>query len=253
LKTQMQSVREDAAQAEGPLPGIRDREWAVIKDSFARLVSAAPHELIGPLNQAAALIALFARRQRSQDSQEAVALLGLVESAAERMQATAAGLKAWFDVTAVPCEKTTVRMNQALRMALYFLDREIKRAQATIDFEELPEVNGDAGALTNLFQILIGNAIKFGKPGVPPRIGVWGKKSEGRWVFSVADNGIGIDPEYRDRLFLPFKKLHGHSYPGAGMGLAVAKTIVDLHDGSIWIEPADGDGTTISFTLGAGV
>jgi light-regulated signal transduction histidine kinase (bacteriophytochrome) len=223
----------------------------VAGESFARLISAAPHELIGPLNQASALIGLFAERQRARGSHETEPLLDLVESAAERMQATVAGLRTYFDIAATRYKQVPVSMEQALHAALCLLDEEIKGTQAVIAFPELPEVTGDARALATLFQILVGNALKFRQPEVPPRIEVSAKRLDTNCVFSIADNGIGIDPEYRDRLFQPFKKLNGHEYRGAGMGLANAKTIVDLHKGSIWIDAKSGKGASISFTLGS--
>jgi light-regulated signal transduction histidine kinase (bacteriophytochrome) len=227
-------------------------DWTAVKDSFGLIMALAPHELVGPLNQASALIALFAKKHASSDGEETAALLAMVEAAAERMQATVTGLRGWFDVTGLPLRREPVSMTQVLHMAMYFLDREIKRTQATVQAGELPEVDGDASSLVSLIQILLANAMKFSKPGVPPKIGVSAKWSDGAWVFSVADNGIGIDPEYRARLFRPFKKLNGHSYPGAGMGLSTAKTIVDLHGGSIWID-SPGDGAAVSFSLSPAV
>jgi light-regulated signal transduction histidine kinase (bacteriophytochrome) len=231
----------------------RDADWLAVRDSFSRLVAAAPHELIGPLNQASSLVALYASRHRNQDGEEAETLLSLIESATARMQATVAGLRAWFDVAGGTCRRESVDMDQILRMALYLIDRQIKEAEATVSFDKLPRVQGDADRLTELVRILVGNAVKFRRPEVRPEVCVSARTSGNTCVFSIADNGIGVEPAYRDRLFFPFRKLNGHTWPGCGMGLVVAKTIVDIHKGSIWIDSAPSGGTVVSFSLTGGM
>lgn len=234
------------------IPSAQPRqEWVVVRDSLARIVAAAPHELIGPFNQVAALLSLFAKRHGREAGEEAAALLAVIESAAERMHATVSGLRTWFDVAGASRLQVPVDMEQALQVALYLFDTEIKRAGASVSFDGLPKVCGDPDGLTELFAILIGNSLKFRRPDVRPEVRVSAKTSEGNQVFSVADNGVGFDPAYRDQLFLPFRKLSGHGGPGAGMGLAVAHMIIDLHHGSIWIESQPGQGATVSFALKA--
>jgi light-regulated signal transduction histidine kinase (bacteriophytochrome) len=201
------------------------------------------------MNQASSLIALYASRHRNQDGGEAETLLSLIESSTARIQATVAGLRAWFDVAGATHRREKVDMDQVLRTALYLSDREIKEAHAAVSFDKLPAVCGDADRLTELVRILIGNAVKFRRPEVRPEIGISARTSGNACVFSIADNGIGIEPAYRDRLFFPFRKLNGHAWPGAGMGLVVAKTIIDIHNGSIWVDSAAGEGTVVSFSL----
>ncbi len=240
----------------GEFDEAADTAWLAIRDSFSPLVSAAPHELIGPLNQASSLIALFASRHKDQDGGEAETLISLLDSATQRMQNTVAGLKIWFEVAGGSHHRDLVDMNQVLRMALYLTDVEIKKAGASISFGELPEVYGDADRLTELFRILVGNAVKFRRREVPCEVRISSKQSDGIWAFSVADNGIGISPDYRADLFRPFRKLNGHTWPGAGLGLATAKMIVDIHNGSIWVDSDPGgidpEGTVFSFALGTG-
>ena len=227
------------------------QEWVAVRDSLARIVAAAAHELIGPFNQVSSLLALFAKRHGGEAGEEAEVLLALVESAAVRMQATVSGLRTWFDVAGANLLRIPVDMERTLGVAMYLLEAEIKRTGAAISSDGLPAVCGDPDRLTELFTILIGNSLKFQRPGVAPQIRVAARTSGTTEVFSVSDNGTGFDPACRNQLFLPFKKLNGHKMPGAGLGLAVARMIVDLHHGSIWIESQPGEGATVSFALSA--
>ena len=119
---------------------------------------------------------------------------------------------------------------------------------AKINSEELPRLNGDVGQLTQLFQNLIGNAIKFcGK--TPPEVTVSATRKDTEWIISVVDNGIGIAPQYQDQIFGMFKRLHGRNeYEGTGIGLAVCNKIVERHGGRIWVESEAGKGAAFHFT-----
>jgi chemotaxis family two-component system sensor kinase Cph1 len=111
----------------------------------------------------------------------------------------------------------------------------------------------DADQILQLFNFVIGNAVKFRRDGVAPVVSVSAERSGDAWVFTVRDNGVGIEAEYREKVFKPFQKLHGDGvYPGAGMGLALARKIVALHDGRIWIAEPNGPGAVVKFTLPAG-
>ncbi|HVE14348.1 MAG TPA: ATP-binding protein, partial [Elusimicrobiota bacterium] len=128
---------------------------------------------------------------------------------------------------------------------------EMRRVGAEAVVDELPVVLGDAGQLRQVFQNLIGNALKF-RGEEPPRIRVSCERREDWWQICVRDNGIGIDPRYRERIFEMFKRLHSRDkYPGTGIGLAICKKIVERHGGRIWVEPAPGEGAVFCFTLRA--
>jgi light-regulated signal transduction histidine kinase (bacteriophytochrome) len=125
----------------------------------------------------------------------------------------------------------------------------IKESGAVITSEALPPILGDQQQFVQLFQNLLGNALKF-RSEEPPLIHVSVRKEANGWVFSVADNGLGIDPQYGDRIFLIFQRLHsGPKYPGTGIGLAICKKIVERHGGKIWVEPAIPKGTIFNFTI----
>ncbi len=136
----------------------------------------------------------------------------------------------------------------ALHAALANLEREILDTEATITHTELPEVVADRERLTWVFRNLIDNALKY-RGAESPRIHLQAKRNSDSWVFSVADNGIGIDPKYWSELFVPFHRLHGSDIPGIGLSLVICKKIVEAHHGRIWLESVVGTGTTFFFTL----
>ena len=108
---------------------------------------------------------------------------------------------------------------------------------------------GDSIQITRLFQNLILNSIKYREPGTTPRIHVSASAQGKEWTFSIRDNGIGIDPQYSERIFGIFKRLHGRDNPGTGIGLAICKKIVGKHGGKIWLKSAPGEGTTVFFSV----
>jgi light-regulated signal transduction histidine kinase (bacteriophytochrome) len=136
----------------------------------------------------------------------------------------------------------------ALNMALHNLEIAISDSGATVTHGKLPLIVGDEGQVVQVFQNLVGNAIKFhGKE--PPRIDIAAEKRVDEWVFSVNDNGIGIDPQFFDRIFIVFQRLHRDEYSGTGIGLSVVKKIVQRHGGSVWLESQPGKGSTFYFTI----
>ena len=137
----------------------------------------------------------------------------------------------------------------ALRTALNNLDTAIRTTQASIQAEELPAVQAHEIAVVQLFQNLISNAIKYSKD--RPVIRISAQPDTTFWTFAVADNGIGIDPLDSERIFQIFKRAHGDAYPGSGIGLAICTRIVERYSGRIWVEGAEGEGSTFYFKLPA--
>jgi len=142
----------------------------------------------------------------------------------------------------VDCEK-------AFDAAVANLKLAIEENKATVTRDALPQVKGDTVQLTQIFQNLIGNALKFHGP-EPPRIHVSAQLKNEEWLFSVRDNGIGIDPRDFERIFVIFQRLHTRQeYPGTGMGLAICKRIIERHGGRMWVESQSGKGSVFFFTL----
>ena len=136
-----------------------------------------------------------------------------------------------------------------LKKALINLRGAIEEGEATITHAPLPTVDADEVQLVQLFQNLIGNALKF-RNGEAPRVHVDVEGTDEEWVFGVADNGIGIAPQYFDRIFMVFQRLHGKGeYSGTGIGLAICKKVVDRHGGRIWVESEPGKGSKFRFAL----
>jgi hypothetical protein len=137
----------------------------------------------------------------------------------------------------------------ALQLATTNLHNIIDVTGACITSDELPEINADGHQITQLLQNLIDNAIKF-QSEEKPQIHVGCQKQDGFWQFFVRDNGIGIDPQYHERIFKIFQRLHSQKqYPGFGIGLTIAKKIVERHGGRIWVESEAGKGATFYFTI----
>jgi light-regulated signal transduction histidine kinase (bacteriophytochrome) len=149
-------------------------------------------------------------------------------------------------------EKATELTNadDALNAALANLTGAIAETGAAIERSSLPAVRIHPLQLAQIFQNLISNALKYHRPGVAPVVSVYAGHENGNWVISVADNGIGIEPEYKENIFGLFKRLHtGDEYSGTGIGLALCQRIVDRHHGRIWVESEPGKGSIFRFTV----
>jgi light-regulated signal transduction histidine kinase (bacteriophytochrome) len=240
-----EAAREDAQQA--LLEKARDLERS--NSELEQFAYVASHDLQEPLRMVAGYTQLLARRYRGRLDEEADQFIEYAVEGVTRMQGLIQDLLAYSRVESMGSEFRPVTMSDALDWALLNLETVIESTGAKITHEELPAVNGDRTQLGQLFQNLIGNAIKF-RGQDPPEIRVGAERRGREWVFEVRDNGIGIEPEYRDRIFEIFQRLHPSSeYQGTGIGLAVSKRIVERHEGRIWVESAPGKGSTFFFTL----
>jgi light-regulated signal transduction histidine kinase (bacteriophytochrome) len=192
---------------------------------------------------------LLERRYRSLLDDRAVKYIDYAVDGARRMQTLINDLLVYSRAGRRTEERQPVDLEAILERVLKSLDVAITESGATITHDPLPTVEADPVGLGQLFQNLIGNALKF-RGDEPPRIHVAAARQDGAWLFSVRDNGIGIAPEYQERIFILFQRLHGRDeYAGTGIGLAICKKIVERHGGRLWVESAAGEGTRFLFTI----
>jgi len=215
-------------------------------DQFAYSIS---HDLQEPLNAVTGYMSLLEKRSAQNLDPKALEFVHGAVEGAERMGQLISDLLVLSRVGGRGGPFLPASMDAILDDALRSLQIRIKSAQAKVTRDALPTLTVDAAQVTVVFQNLIGNAIKF-RGERPPEIHVGAQKEPGRWVFSVRDNGIGIEPQYFERIFQIFQRLHTRrQYPGTGAGLALCKRIVERHDGAIWVESQPGQGSTFHFSL----
>ncbi len=216
---------------------------------FAHVVS---HDLQEPLRMVSTYVQLLAERYRGQLDTNADEFIDYAVEGVARMHQLILDLLEYSRVqtrakafTAASCEEILARVLSNLRTM-------ITDKAAMVTYDRLPTVTGDASQLNQIFQNLLSNALKFhGQE--PPQIHIAAERKNDEWVFSVRDNGIGVDSKHAERIFVIFQRLHTHrEYPGTGIGLAICKRIIEYHGGRIWVESEVGKGSTFYFTLPAG-
>jgi light-regulated signal transduction histidine kinase (bacteriophytochrome) len=218
-------------------------------EQFAYVAS---HDLQEPLRKVASFCQLLQQRYGGQLDERADQYIGFAVDGARRMQDLINDLLAFSRVGRVGRPHAPVDCNALLERARADLATAIEESGAEVESGPLPTVEGDASLLRLVFQNLLGNAIKF-RGEAAPRVRVDAERDDGQWRFSVGDNGIGIDPEYAERIFVIFQRLHPRStYEGTGIGLAMCRKIVEYHGGRMWLDTSDGDsGSRFCFTLPA--
>jgi PAS domain S-box-containing protein len=214
-----------------------------------RFAYVASHDLQEPLRMVASYTQLLAQRYRDRLDQDAQEFIGFAVDGAARMRRLINDLLDYSRVTTHGDSLAPVQAQAALGEALTNLRVAFQDTGGEITAAPLPWVLADATQLTQVFQNLIGNALKF-RGEAPPRVHITVTPWRGMWRFAVADNGIGIDPQYFDRIFVIFQRLHpSRRYPGTGIGLALCQRIVERHGGRMWVESTPGHGSTFYFTL----
>jgi PAS domain S-box-containing protein len=209
----------------------------------------ASHDLQEPLRMVASYTQLLARRYRGKLDADADEFIEYAVDGARRMQALINDLLAYSRVGTRGQEFEPTDANAVFDQVMTDLGAAIEEAQAVVTRDDLPTVVVDPSQFGQLLQNLLSNAIKF-RGERPPRVHVSARLEGDAWLFSVSDNGIGIAPEYTDRIFVIFQRLHSRAqYPGTGIGLAICKKIVERHGGRIWVESTPGEGSTFYFTL----
>jgi light-regulated signal transduction histidine kinase (bacteriophytochrome) len=215
-------------------------------EQFAYVAS---HDLQEPLRMVASYTQLLARRYGDALQGDARDFMGYIVEGAARMKQLIEDLLAYSRVGTRGRDFRPVALEDALRRALSGLRTAIAEAGATVTHDPLPVLEADDTQLAQLLQNLIGNALKF-RADATPRIHVSAAEAEDHWEFGVHDNGIGIEPQYFERIFMVFQRLHNKGeYPGTGIGLAICKKVVERHGGRIWVESRPGEGSSFRFTL----
>jgi len=201
------------------------------------------------LRTVAGYLQLIERRYKSKLDKDGEDFISFAVEGARRLQQLISDLLNYSRVGTRGLPFGQADCNQVLKDVLDHLGRTIRENEAVITYDPLPTVWGDRTQLAQLFQNLIGNAIKF-RGDKPPRIHVSALRVDGQWQLSVRDNGIGMEPQYFHRIFTVFRRLHSRDrYPGTGIGLAICKKIVERHGGRIWVESELGNGSIFYFTL----
>jgi two-component system, chemotaxis family, sensor kinase Cph1 len=210
----------------------------------------ASHDLQEPLNQVANFVQLLEMRYDTKLDDDGKEFIGFAVEGVSLMQTLIDDVLAYSKVDLQGIEWQLTDVQNSLDQALGNLRGRIGETGAVITVDALPTIVADGTQLMQLFQNLIGNAIKFRKPTEAPHIRVGVQRQEDQWLFSVADNGIGFDPQFAERIFVIFQRLHTRDeYPGSGMGLAICKKIVECHRGRIWVEAMPDQGATFYFTI----
>jgi PAS domain S-box-containing protein len=215
-------------------------------EQFASITS---HDLLEPLRMVSSFVQLLEKRYKGKLDQDADEFIMYAVDGVNRMQGLITDLLAYSRVGSRGKEFKPVSSDVALDHALSNMQAAIEQSGAVVTRDPLPVVTGDNSQLVQLFQNLIGNAIKFSRDGAP-RIHISADRKGNEWVFSVRDNGIGIAPEHFRRIFLIFQRLHNRTqYPGTGIGLAICKKVIERHGGRIWVESEPGTGSIFYFTV----
>lgn len=238
----MHELARQAARAEDLSRSNRELE------EFAYIAS---HDLQAPLRRITGFAQLLSRRYKGKLDADADEFVDRITAGTDRMQHLIQDLLTYSRTGSRPLEVAAVNLDDALRDVLADLDPAVKEAGGRVIAGHLPVMSVDYGQVSRLFQNLISNALKF-RADRPPLIEIAANRVADEWVFSVADNGIGIDAKLTGEIFKMFRRLHPASaYPGTGIGLAIARKIVERHGGRIWVESQAGKGSTFYFTLGA--
>ena len=244
----------DVTDRERLLERLREQADALARSNadLSQFASVAAHDLQEPLRMVASYAELLDERCRGQLDDKGLKYLGYVGEGARRMQQLVRDLLAYAQVDTTDGPKAEISLDAVLAVTLANLRVAIEKAGATVTVDPLPVVCGDETQLVQVFQNLIGNALKFRREAAPTvRVSV---ADDGLcWRIEVADNGIGIDVRHQTRVFEMFQRLHARGqFDGHGMGLAIVQRVVQRHGGRIWFESAPGEGTRFFFTVRKG-
>lgn len=248
----VEELRESAKEIEHAhdLLSVQARELERSNRDLEQFAYVASHDLQEPLRKVAMFTGMLRNRYEGKLDDRADLYIEYSVDGAKRMQRLIQDLLSFARVGRSTAARTDVRLEEVLSAGLHELEERITETGAVVTHDLLPVVHGDRALLGQLFVNLLSNAIKFRHPDRQPHVHIEARGMRAHWEVSFVDNGIGIDPQYAERVFIIFQRLHGRDeYPGTGIGLALVKRIVEAHHGRIWIEQTEGGGATIRFTL----
>ncbi|HEV8322195.1 MAG TPA: ATP-binding protein [Myxococcota bacterium] len=248
------SLAMEAAERRKAERALADRvaDLARSNAELEQFAYVASHDLQEPLRMVSSYVALLAKRYKAQLDGDADKWIGYAVEGAKRMHNLINDLLAFSRAGRTDEELRPVDAGAALAAALANLQATLTESSAKVTFDALPAVRGFGSQLVQLFQNLVDNAVKYRREGVTPEVHVSAERRGGEWAFAVRDNGLGIEPRYHERIFRIFQRLHERGrYDGSGIGLAIAKRIVEHHHGKIWVESEPGRGSTFWFTVAA--
>jgi light-regulated signal transduction histidine kinase (bacteriophytochrome) len=224
-------------------PGlIRDREAA------REFIATAAHDLREPLRAIHASAGLLAELHRDSVDETTGRCLGYLRDGVARMESLIHDVEEYCYEGLRELDPQEVDMEAALLDAQHRLSDELKKNEAIVTHDPLPSIRGDFVGLATVFRNLMGNACKF-RSSAAPQVHIGAEQQGSEWVLSIRDNGIGFKPVYAERIFQPFERLNGREYPGSGLGLALARIILERHGGRIWAESEPGAGSTFWVSL----
>ncbi|MDO6432915.1 ATP-binding protein [Flavitalea sp. BT771] len=227
----------------------RAAELAASNAELERFAYIASHDLQEPLRMVSSFLQLLQKKYKGQLDDKATQYIHFAVDGAERMKTLILDLLEYSRVGSGKGSFTPVKMDDVMKEVGETFREKIIAARAKVEIGHLPDAYGDKVQLVQLMQNLVGNALKY-HSGDPPLIRVQGNEVPGGWLYSVQDNGIGIDPMFFEKIFIIFQRLHNKSdFSGTGIGLAICKKIVERHGGRIWVESSPGKGSSFFFTI----
>ncbi|MCX7597291.1 MAG: ATP-binding protein [Armatimonadetes bacterium] len=226
------------------------RELCTVRQDLEDFSYAVSHDLREPLRMVCSYLELIEKRYAHALNEEGQEFLEYATEGAERLQAMLDGLLEYSRVTTRGQRLQAVDAGTVFRRAAASLERVIRETGAVITCDPLPTVHADPDQLGTVFRNLLENSLIF-RGSVSPQIHISAQQEGAEWVFTIVDNGLGIDPRFHDRVFVVFQRVHGREYGGVGMGLAICKRIIERHGGRIWIDSQAGRGAKFFFTLPA--
>jgi signal transduction histidine kinase len=244
LRLSVQQLREGLNEAEQQVRKSQATASSM-SEQLQHFIYAAGHDLQEPIRTVKTNAQLLERQYPTDEYVKECT--EFIIGAANRMTGLVQNLVA-FSRVGTSRRRSVLKLSSPLQSALFKLAAAIRESSAQIKYQSLPEVQGDESELAQVFEHLLSNCLKFCSD-VKPEIDICFAELSDYYVFSVRDNGIGIDPRYHEEVLLPFKRLNGSGVPGSGLGLAICQKVIHSHGGRIWVESDGSHGTTVHFTL----